>query len=256
MSMHQTRTGSSDRVCDHTCRLVRGTGSSDRVCDHTCGDLHGTSSSDRVCGRTCRLLRGTCTSECIRGSIACRHLSGTSSGASASCDKEEYCEDDALEKGIQQAEEERAIKADLMARVWNKKLEHCQCGRSLPSPVDGQGDCRNCGCSVEGRKILRCRDCSIVLCPRCSIGAKWGDLGYDARQIEEMGTSCVYVVMSAKHAPDPLCPQDKESVERLAATGVHADLVKLVRKKPLLAGRGSSLWVGLHPSSLWVGPHQ
>ena len=42
-------------------------------------------------------------------------------------------DDDALEKAIKQAEEERAIEADLMVRVWKKRPEQCQCGRSLPS---------------------------------------------------------------------------------------------------------------------------
>ena len=51
-----------------------------------------------------------------------------------------YSDDDSLERAIQQADEERAMEADVMMRVWNKEPEQCQCGRSPPSRVDGEGD--------------------------------------------------------------------------------------------------------------------
>ena len=82
-----------------------------------------------------------------------------------------------------------------MERMWKKSSEQCQCG--LPSLVDGESDCRNCGRSVEGRKMLGCRNCSFVLCSRCCIGVKLADLGYEQRQIEKMGTSGVYEAISA-----------------------------------------------------------
>ena len=41
-----------------------------------------------------------------------------------------------------------------MVRVWKKRPEQCQCGSSLPSLVDGVGNCRGCGRSVEGRMML------------------------------------------------------------------------------------------------------
>ena len=112
-------------------------------------------------------------------------------------------DDDALEQAIKQAEEERAIEADLMVRVWKKRPEQRQCGRSLPSPVDGVGDCRGCGRSVEGRMMLRCQECSFVLCPRCIFGAILQDLvdisDLCPRQVEKMGydSRAVYEVISA-----------------------------------------------------------
>ena len=104
-----------------------------------------------------------------------------------------YGDEDALEKAIQQAEE-RAMEAD---------RRQCQCGLSLPSRVDGQGDCRNCGRSLEGRNMLRCQESSFVLCPRCILGAVLKDLVATSalcpRQLKEIGhdSRAVYEVISA-----------------------------------------------------------
>ena len=115
-------------------------------------------SNDRVCGiLTCRFPSGTCTGEWLRGAHTCRLVCGTSfsergcdihtcghlCSACSSFEDEGEAEgvqrQDALEQAIQQAEEERAMEADLMARVWSKRPEQCHCGLSLPKAARCSG---------------------------------------------------------------------------------------------------------------------